>query len=166
MIKKILPVLIALIFVFLAAKSVFATYLSLTRIGTLSTAGIVKTTWSISGELPDFSGTATPGAMVAITTNAVTATTSTGLSGVWIYKPNNIVGGTNSVSIASGNESIAFLLNYVPVVTPTPTILTATVSALPETGGETWPLIVVGAGIMVFVIGRAYKGRVEEEWNI
>ena len=155
-----------LFFVFSLARVVDAASLTLTRIGTLSTAGLSYSSYTITGESPDLSGTATPGAMVALSVNAVTATTSAALSGVWIYKPLNIVSGTNAVSIASGNESISFLLNYTPVATPTATIPVATSGALPETGGIKWPIMLVGMGILIFISGRKYKDRLSEEWNI
>ena len=167
MYKKFLFLVVGFVFVFVLARPTSAAYLILTRIGTLSTSGLSYATWSITGESPDFSGTATPGATVAITVNAVTATTSTALSGVWLYKPLNIVGGTNSVSIASGNEVISFLLNYTPVASPTAQVTPiATSGALPEAGGTVWPVVLIGSGFLVFILGKAYRDRVDEEWNI
>ena len=155
------------LFVLVSHKTVWAAYLTLTRIGTLSTAGPSYSTYTITGAAPDFSGTATPSALVAVTVNAVTATTSANLSGVWAVVPNNIVTGNNSVSIASGNEVISFILSYTPAAIPsTPTPEIATVSGLPETGGYTWPLIIVLAGVAVFLVGRKIRGKVEDEWNI
>ncbi len=166
MYKKILILISAFLFVFLLAKPVAAAFLTLTRIGNLSTAGLVYTSFTVSGDSPDLSGTATPGATVAVTVNAVTATTSAAVSGVWLYKPLNIVGGTNTVSIASGNESISFMLNYTPLATPTATVPVATSGALPEAGGSTWPIVLIGLGLVVFIFGKKYKDRVGEEWNI
>ena len=156
------------LFVLVSHKTVWAAYLTLTRIGTLSTAGPSYSTYTITGAAPDFSGTATPSALVAVTVNAVTATTSANLSGVWAVVPNNIVTGNNSVSIASGNEVISFILSYTPSAIPTPTLTPeiATVSSLPKSGGYTWPLVIVLTGVGVFLVGRKIRGKVEDEWNI
>lgn len=167
--KKIfLITVVFLTFIVLASKTAWAAYLTLTRIGTLSTAGLNYSTYTVTGAVPDFSGTATPSALVAVTVNAVTATTSANLSGVWAVIPNNIVTGNNSVSIASGNEVISFILSYTPSAIPTPTLTPeiATVSSLPKSGGYTWPLVIVLTGVGVFLVGRKIRGKVEDEWNI
>lgn len=165
--NRISLLVMGLLFTFLMAKPAWAAFLTLTRIGTLSTSGLIYSEWSYSGVSPDFSGIATPGAMVAITVNEVTATTSAGISGVWLHKPTNIVSGTNSVSIASGNEVISFMLKYTPVASPAAVVTPiATSSGLPEAGNGAWPIIIVGGGVLVFIAGRTYKDKVAEEWNI
>ena len=167
MIKKILSVIVGVALVFFTVKNVSAAYLTLTRIGTVSTSGLLYSEWTISGVSPDFAGTATPGAMVAVTVNAVTATTSAGISGVWVLKPNNIVTGANTVSIASGNESVSFLLRYTPVASPTAAVIPVTTTGgLPEAGGVIWPVLLIGGGLITFILGRFYKDKVAEEWNI
>lgn len=168
MIKKTLSIFLSLVIFVLFTKTSWAAYLSLTRIGTLSTVGTIETSYSYAGALPDLSGVATPGATVAITVNAVTATTSAAVSGIWIFRPTNIVGGTNTVSIASGVESLSFLLQYTPTptATPTATVPEASSGALPETGVFGWPLFLVGIGVTIFIIGSKYKEKISEEWNI
>ena len=162
--KTIFPVLAGLVAVFLMYQNVSAAFLILTRIGTLSTSGQVYTSWTYTGATaPDFAGTATPGAMVAITVNAITTTTSADVAGSWQSAPNNIVTGTNSVSIASGNEVVAFSLVFSPAATPTVTP-TATPSALPEAGIMIWPLGLIAVGLMVFFTGRNAKDRLDEHY--
>ncbi len=152
-------------------RQAMAAYLILTRIGTLSTAGLNYSTWSYTGPAPDFAGTATPSATVAITVNALSATTSAALTGAWTYKPTNLVSGSNSVSIASGNEVISFMLNFTPgAVTPVPTatpvvIPTATPSALLKTGVGEVSLLVIGMGVVVFLGGVGLRSRWLESWE-
>ncbi len=165
--KKILPLILLVLIALVGAKTVNAAFLVLTRIGTMSTSGLVYTTWSYTGTSPDFAGTATPGAMIAVTVNAITSTTSAALDGTWRVVPNNIVSGSNSVSIASGNESLSFLLNFTLAATPTatPTVVTPTAtptSELPEAGVVAWPLVLLISGVAVFVAGRKARERIEE----
>ena len=165
--KMILPVMAGLIAVAVMYQSVWAAYLILTRIGSVSTSGMVYPSWTYTGAtVPDLAGTATPGAMVAVTVNALTATTSADVSGAWTLAPTNIVSGTNTVSIASGNEVIAFSLIYSPAAVPTATPApTATPSALPEAGVMVWPLGIVAAGLVVFFAGRNARDRIDEHYS-
>jgi len=167
--KKILPVLAGLVAVLFMYQSVRAAFLILTRIGTLSTSGQIYSSWTYTGATaPDFAGTATPGAMVAITVNAITSTTSAGVNGAWLAAPTNIVPGTNSVSIASGNEVVAFSLVFSQAASPTATPIptpTATPSDLPEAGVMIWPLGLVAAGLVVFFAGRSARDKVEEHYG-
>lgn len=166
MIKRLFPIILGFLAVFLAWKDAQAAYLILTRIGDVSTSGLLYSSWTYTGpSAPDLAGTATPSATVAVTVNAVTSTTSAATDGTWDVTPTNIVSGDNSVSIASGNEVIAFTLTYDQSATPTATITptpTATATSLPETGSLWWPITIMAAGITVFLAGKTARDKIDE----
>src|SRR3989339_1475341 len=102
--KIIWSLLASLLALALTYKEVRAAYLTLSRIGTISTGGQVYSSWTYTAPTaPDFAGAATPGAVVAVTVNAQTSTVSAAANGSWSSIPANIVTGTNSVLITSGN---------------------------------------------------------------
>ena len=164
MIKKIFPLIAGVAAVFLFWKSAQAAFLVLTRIGTLSTGGVIYSTWTYTGiSAPDLAGTATPSATVTVTVNGLIATTSADVSGNWTVTPTNILEGSNSISITSGNEAIDFILAFSLTMVPTPT---ATPSSLPEAGVMVWPLGLIAAGLTVFFAGRRVRNRIDEEpWS-
>lgn len=167
MIKKIILVVFALFFVFFAGK-VWAVDLSLTRIGTMNITQQASI-YTYSGESPDLSGLAVPGAGVQITVNSIVASVSAAISGVWLYHPTNIVEGSNMVYVESGNEAMSFNLNFTEVVattSPTPTVL-GTADELASAGSEDWiPLMIVAVGSGMLIYGRKLKDKVSDEWNL
>lgn len=165
-VRKFISIIVGLMAVLVFYRSASAAYLVLTRIGNLSTSGVLYSTWTYSGPVPDMAGTATPGAVVAVTVNAVTATVSAGVDGVWVVNPVNIIAGSNSVSVASGNEVLSFLLSYTPPASPTATVTQAATpsGALPAAGVLVWPLGLVAAGLIIFFAGKKTREAFDDKY--
>jgi len=164
--RRFVSMVVGLIAVLVLYRTASAAYLILTRIGNLSTSGVLYSTWTYSGPAPDLAGTATPGAVVAVTVNAVTATVSAGVDGTWMVNPVSIVSGSNSVSIASGNEVLSFLLNYSPPASPTATVVQTATSGgtLPTVGVMVWPLGLVATGLVIFFAGKKTRERFDDKY--
>jgi hypothetical protein len=152
--------------VFSSAGLVMAANLALTKIGVLSTVGIDYSTVDYVGGIPTFEGTATPGAQVAIkikTTISYVMTASP--SGVWQFVPTSLDTGSNPIVITSGEQSLAFILNFnaTPSATPTATPTAVVVPAeLPSAGVWEYYLLVVGAGLLVLLLGKYVRDKMHK----
>ncbi len=133
--------------------------LTLTRIGVLSTVGIDYSVVDYVGGVPLFEGTASPGAQVAVKIKATTNYVTTGSqSGIWQFVPAALDAGSNPIVITSGDQSLAFILNFNATISATPTA-TSIPEELPSAGVWEYYLPVVGAGILILILGNQVKKR-------
>lgn len=144
-----------------------AATLTLQSIGASTVGGQRISSWTYTGTNPLLSGTADPSATVTITIDGVPATATADASGNWSYKPTTLATeGSYTVSIVSGDQTLAFTLAIGAYTGSTTTGTTATASAttkggvmeeLPVSGsvGETLQLIGIGLGL----IGMGFTTR-------
>lgn len=168
--KKLLFLWILVGGLIFGVKQVWAVDLVLTRVGSTSVVGTPSGTYSVVGISPEIAGTATPSSTVKVTVNALSATVSAAVSGVWVFTPTNIVTGINTVSVVNSLNTIAFYLSYTPA-TPTATVTITTMpeittGELPGSGSWEKPLFLVLLGVGVLLAGERVKEKIEDKWNI
>lgn len=165
--NKLMFFLVGLAFLF-GVEKVWAVDLVLTRVGETVVVGTPSTAYSVVGAIPQIAGTATPSSYVSISVNAIPASVSAAVSGVWVFTPTNLVSGINTVSIANNAGLISFYLSY------TPATVSATPTTMPEVtegdllGAGSWekPFMFVALGLLVLIVGEKVKERIEDKWNI
>lgn len=149
-----------------AAGSVMAQDLTLTKIGQVSMIGVDYSTVNFSGAIPTLEGTASPAAEVLIQIKtSTTATTAASPSGVWKFTPGVLDSGSSAIVISSGQQSISFRLifNATPSATPTATV-SSVPSELPAAGVWEYYLPVLGLGIGVLFLSK-YLKRGMQSWE-
>jgi hypothetical protein len=102
---------VLLIFTLYLFFPLIAYALTLDNIGNLSTDGQVYNEWWYSGTNPTLSGTADPNSTVTVTVNEDTATTTADESGLWSYTSTNMPEGDYNITLASGGETMSFILH-------------------------------------------------------
>lgn len=152
--------------VFVFAGLVMAADLTLTKIGVLSTVGIDYSTVDYVGGIPTFEGTASPGAQVAVKIKTTTAYVMTASpSGIWQFVPTSLDAGSNAVVITSGEQSLAFVLNFnaTPSATPTATPTAVVVpTELPDAGVWEYYLPAIGVGLLILFAGKYLKDKMHK----
>lgn len=149
-----------------AAGSVMAQDLTLTKIGQVSMIGVDYSTVNFSGAIPTLEGTASPAAEVLIQIKtSTTATTAASPSGVWKFTPGVLDLGSSAIVISSGQQSISFnlIFNATPSATPTATV-SSVPSELPAAGVWEYYLPVLGLGIGVLFLSK-YLKRGMQSWE-
>lgn len=165
--KKLILLFLGIL-IFGNVREVWAVDLVLTRVGETSVVGTPSTAYSIVGVKPEIAGTATPSSTVQIIVNAVPASASAAVSGVWVFTPTNLVAGINTVSISNSLKTIAFYLSYTPATpSATPTTIPEIIEEeLPGAGNWERPLMFVFLGVLVLLVGEKVKEKIEDRWNI
>ncbi len=156
--KKLFGYLFGLsLFVFVG--TVFAQDLTLTSVGVLSTVGVDYSNIEYTGTIPYFEGLATPSSQVLIKIKTSTdATVAASPSGKWSFTPGVLDKGNSSVTITSGGQTLAFVINF--NATPAAEVTPATVAdELPEAGVWEYYLPALGGGLLVLYLGRYIKQR-------
>jgi len=163
MIKKTIFLFLIVLVSFGVARKVFAYDLVLTKVGTLSTAGVDYSVVSYSGtSIPALEGTATPSSQVGVKVGLVQGyTTAASGSGAWTFVPTALDTGSNTITLTSGIQTISFSLIYnasssgTPTATPTPT----PIDELPATGVGDKYIIFSILGVAVLFLGGYIKRR-------
>ena len=160
---------LTLVVLFLSCvQSVRAAFLSLNKISGTSVVGLDYSLVSYTGPMPILEGMATPGAVVSITINSVSTSSATATaSGGWIFVPTSLKTGANTILLTSGSEKISFVVQYTPIsatVTAAPTVTsaasstsTSTSATLPSTGMFENTIMIIGGGLILFVLGWATR---------
>lgn len=109
--KKILPILIASLFLASFAKLAFAAELALEKIGTVDVTGKTFTSWSYYGLNPVFTGVANPSDSVIVSVDGVETATTADTTGVWTATPTGLdTYGIYEVEVSTTVDNILFTL--------------------------------------------------------
>jgi len=109
--KKILPILIAFVFLVTFSKSAFAAELELKKIGPTDVTGQNFTTWTYYGLNPVFAGSADPSESIIISIDGEETATTSGTDGAWTATPVGLSAyGIYEVEISTEVDNILFSL--------------------------------------------------------
>jgi hypothetical protein len=159
--KKLIISTLLCLFVSLASV-VWAASLSVTKIGTMTITGPMPSTYTYTGSMPEFVGTASPSADVIFQVNSSPTSLVADVSGGWSYLPTNLISGTNDIVISSGVESISFVLTYSATATASATQLP---DVLPEAGVGTLALVGILGGSSLFLLAGKTKRYLEDKYQ-
>ncbi len=151
----------------LRVEPVAAAAFTLQKIGASDVGGRRISSWTYMGSNPAFSGTADPITTVTITINGTAATATADATGNWSYTPTTLTGeGTHQVTIASGDQTVAFTLGLSPYSGGTGATLSATtkggVDELPLSGGLSQTLSLISIGLVLVAMGFASRWIIHE----
>ncbi len=162
--KKILPVFLGMLLMFVFVTKILAYDLTLTAVGTQSTLGTNYSVVSYFGGVPTLVGTASPSAQVGVKIKTLLNYATASTSGVWQFVPTVLDQGDNTVVISSGVQSITLTLRF--NATASATVATPAAlpneSALPGAGVWEYYIPVVAAGLGVYFLGRFGRKRMQK----
>jgi len=127
--------LMLFLFTFILVSPTFAEDFSLKKIGTLDVNGKYYSHWWFSGTKPVFEGTGSRGANIDVTIDSDFKTVKASTTdGSWKFTPEgNLEKKDHSVTIASGNDKISFVLTIGSDM-PADANTKGAISELPQTG--------------------------------
>ncbi|MCX6784155.1 MAG: hypothetical protein NT141_03800 [candidate division WWE3 bacterium] len=150
--RKLLPVVIlfAIVSLGLVVKAQ-ASVLTLTDIGTVSTAGHIYNHWWYTVANPTLKGMADPSASVSVTIDSVANTATADASGLWTLSTSTLTIGDHAVVISSGTSTaLSFTLT---IGSSSPSGNGATPSGTPNTASPLYTAGVVLASGLALLIG-------------
>lgn len=150
----------------LGVNTVWAYDLTLTNVGTTSTAGTDYSLVSYLGGIPGLSGTASPSAQVGVKIKTFLSYVTASSSGIWTFTPVSLDQGDNPIVLSSGTQSISFTLRFNSTVSGTLATPSALSSETSLPGAGVWeyyiPAFLIGTG--VFWFGR-YSRKKMQKWE-
>lgn len=118
---------------------------TLDSVGAGNVANAKISTWSSGSSKPVFRGTTTPSGDVVITIDGSPVQVSADSAGAWVYTPiSALTEGTHSVTISVGGVEQQ---NFELTITP---------GAMPNTGGATQTLMLLGLGTTSIILGKKF----------
>lgn len=166
--NKILPILIAFVFLVVSSGVARAAELELEKIGGVDVKGRAFTNWTYFGLEPEFAGSTDPLETVVVSIDGVETTVTAGDDGAWIASPEGLDSyGVYEVEISDELSTIIFTLNLAASDTDT---LTkggiddkdkAVATSLPETGFSD---IFVFAGLGALFLAGAVASKYVFSW--
>ena len=146
--KKYIKFFLVVLFLSFSFTSVFASTLTLTKIGALDLGGKTYKEWWYTGVNPTFYGAAVKDSTVSIKVAETTYTTTATVAGAWSYAA-TMAKGDYVMEISSGTEKLSFTLHLGQTMPESASQTSTSATGTPSTGFNQFIGVTFGVGIIL-----------------